>query len=169
MMTSDIDFSKASAGIVNPRSVTLPAGTLLFRFAGSIDKRTGRETTEDDWYRSPWWISQKDFKRIYNRGLGHNTGRSQNRDQTISRNARNGLAVLNSWSHMDVMVKATTRTSIRAYAGQGRAQATGVEDETQCLVMFPNQGITQLHLLDMENTQWVLSRDGFQPLSLCDE
>ncbi len=164
-MHPDPDLAEASKGIIAPKLLTLERGTLLFRFASS--QQGGAPTTEDDWYRSPWWILEGAFHRIYQRGLSKSTGMSDHRDQTLSRNSRNGLAVCNSWSSMDMMVKAQLRGSIRAYAGQGLPQMTCVQDQTQQIQITPNLGITQLYICNMKEIgPTMLARAGFHALSL---
>jgi hypothetical protein len=108
------EHGRASAGIKNPKVITLPEGTVLFRFASTTNLQTGANIPPDQWVRGAWWFQEPDYRKIIQKfqvgklALG-----------TVGRIAG---AVQPSWNNMDVSIKAFLLQDMNVYLGKGATQ-----------------------------------------------
>lgn len=118
MLNNDLDLSKlpdtARSGMRSPRVVTLKSGQVLFRFASTT---TGSEM----WAAGPWWMYEHDYHKII---AAYLESRAQHGEDglTLGFLARAAVAVKQSWSRTDVVVKAIVNNDVKAFAGTGRSQ-----------------------------------------------
>jgi hypothetical protein len=98
----------------NPRAVTLAMGQVLYRFASS-------DTPEAMWAAGAWWLYERDFQKIVEQyRLSHE--RHGEGGLTLGWLGRVAAAVRQGWSKTDVLVKASVKRELTAFAGRGRTQ-----------------------------------------------
>lgn len=101
-------------GMRGPRAVTLAPGQVLFRFASS-------DAPPALWAAGPWWLYEHDYRKIVEQ---ERLSRAQHGPEglTLGWLGRSAAAVQQSWSRMDVVVKAVVLQEVMAFAGRGRTQ-----------------------------------------------
>ena len=111
---SNDEYALAARGMRRPQVTLLRTGEVVYRFASSKGVRSGKAVPSEKWARGPWWVREKEFRKIVARywkgefGLG-----------TVAREA---LDVMPSWSFMDVGIRARVVAPIKAYASAGSTQ-----------------------------------------------
>lgn len=102
------------SGMRNPRAVRLAAGEVLYRFASS-------DAPEATWAAGAWWVHERDFQKIVEQ---YRLSRARHGDDglTLGWLGRVAAAVRQGWSRTDVLVKASVRKELPAFAGRGRTQ-----------------------------------------------
>ncbi len=110
----------ARQGMRQIRVVTLDAGQILFRFA-STKRHDGTPIPSDRWAASPWWMLEQDYRQI-NRVFEQ--GRLVHGEDSLSLGfiGRSAVAVQQSWSRVDVVIKAHVLSEINVFSGPGRTQ-----------------------------------------------
>jgi hypothetical protein len=117
-LNDDLSLSKlpesARAGLRSPRIVTLNAGQVLYRFAST-------SLAQQLWPAGPWWMHERDYQKIV---AEYERSRARHGEDglTLGYLGRAAMAVKQSWSKMDVVVKARVGHDIKAFAGLGRSQ-----------------------------------------------
>lgn len=118
LLNEDLGLNKlpdiARSGLRSPRVVTLTSGQVLFRFASTTSRR-------DTWAAGPWWMYEHDYHKII---AAYLESRAQHGEDglTLGFLARAAVAVKQSWSRTDVVVKAIVNNDVKAFAGAGRSQ-----------------------------------------------
>ena len=117
-LNDDLDLSKlpeiAASGLRSPRVVMLNAGQVLFRFASTASR-------PNVWAAGPWWMYDHDYYKVV---AAHLESRAKHKEEglTLGFLGRAAMAVQQSWSKMDVVVKAVVNNDIKVFAGLGRSQ-----------------------------------------------
>ncbi len=99
--------SDAVEGLRQPRVVTLQAGQILFRFASS-------DRPKETWAARPWWMYEHDYRKIIQT--------NDESDLSLGLLGRWAMAVPQSVSKMDVVIKAVVLQDVNAFCGLGRTQ-----------------------------------------------
>ena len=102
------------------RVVTLEAGSRLFR-GGSTHRRDGTPFVKGDtaeWAFSSWWFTEEVYKRIVEVYQKSGGGYLNSLGMTL----RHAGAVKQSWSRLDVRIKAEVLQDINAFEGIGSTQ-----------------------------------------------
>jgi hypothetical protein len=117
-LNDTLDLSRlpdnARAGLRSPQVVTLNAGQGLFRFSST-------SSPQHLWAAGPWWMYEHDYQKIV---AEYQLSRARHGEDglTLGYLGRAAMAVKQSWSKMDVVVKAIVSQDIKAFAGLGRSQ-----------------------------------------------
>jgi hypothetical protein len=102
------------SGMRSPRPVTLGVGETLYRFASS-------DAPEATWAAGAWWLYERDFRKVVEQ-FRISRERHGEDGLTLGWLGRVAAAVRQGWSRTDVLVKASVRKDLRAFAGRGRTQ-----------------------------------------------
>jgi hypothetical protein len=102
------------SGMRSPRAVTLGVGEVLYRFASS-------DAPETTWAAGAWWMYERDFQKIVEQ-VRISRDRHGEDGLTLGWLGRVAAAVRQGWSRTDVLVKASLRKELSAFAGRGRTQ-----------------------------------------------
>ncbi len=102
------------SGMRSPRAVTLGVGEVLYRFASS-------DAPEATWAAGAWWLYERDFQKIVEQ---YRISRERHGEDglTLGWLGRVAAAVKQGWSRTDVLVKASVKVELSAFAGRGRPQ-----------------------------------------------
>lgn len=114
LATTQEEYSTACGGMRAPRVITLPAGTVLFRFASTKRMDSGNSVPSKFWARGAWWVQEHDYRTII--------ARYQAGALSLGTVARSAAAVQPSWSNMDVSIKARLLDDVNVYIGKGSTQ-----------------------------------------------
>jgi hypothetical protein len=156
------EYSRASAGIKNPKVVTLAAGDEIFRFASTKNLQTGASLTPDQWVRGAWWFQDADYRLIIERYLKGNLALG-----TVGRIAG---AVQPSWSNMDVSIKARLLDDMEVYVGPGATQYRDELPNGMFVTLSGWPDITQVYIPNMRGAAFknlkvlrkkIIGTDGF--------
>ena len=110
----------ARNGLCNPRVLPLKAGQLLFRFASS-QRADGLGLPRHLWPARPWWVTWENYKLIV--AEVKKSYQLHGKDRlTLGYMGRVALAVQQSYSRVDILVKAKLACDINAFAGRGATQ-----------------------------------------------
>lgn len=123
-LNAGLDLSQftdhARRGMRSPAVVTLRAGEALFRFA-STARHDGTSIPSNTWAASPWWMYEADYHAILAVHRQSQAAHGRN-GQTLGMVARGAMAIQQSWSRLDVRIKAVVLQDINAFLGLGRTQ-----------------------------------------------
>jgi hypothetical protein len=142
-----LEYDRALTGIRNPKVVTLPMGTAVFRFASTRRTDTGEAIPSTAWAHGAWWFQEVDYRKILTRyhagalGLG-----------TVARAAG---AVQPSWSLMDVSIKAYLRYATEVYIGKGKTQYRDMLPNGMFVTLAGWPDIDQLYIPGLKGSSFV--------------
>jgi hypothetical protein len=105
---------EAAARGLWPHAVTLPRGTVLYRF---IDRSRGTAVRAAD---GPWWFEYEHYQAIRHFALRHG--------YPVGYAARLFAAILYEWSEVDAVVRAALRVPLVAWKGRGKPVAATERD-----------------------------------------
>jgi hypothetical protein len=121
----------ARRGLRSPRIVTLTAGQILYRFAST-------SSPAHLWAAGPWWMYEHDYHKII---AQHQQGKL-----SLGYLGRSAMAVQQSWSKMDVVVKAVVSQDIKAFAGRGRTQYREMTPNGMFITLTGWENVEQLFI-----------------------
>lgn len=130
----DVGHRYALRGMSMVRAVTIPAGTVLYRF---YDKR--RAPTAHLGAEGPWWLEYEPFQSIKHFGLRHG--------YELGYSARLFAAILYEWSDVNAFVACRTTSDLSAWKGRGKQVASSGADARDTPTMTPMQGMLEIYQL----------------------
>ncbi len=136
-----LEFDRASAGIKNPTVTVLLPGEDLYRFASSVDPRTGRKVPASVQLQGPWWFRSRDWQKILKDYLKGSF--------SLGTTARIAGAVQWSWSNMDVLLKARVLDEIEAWEGPGLPQYRDILPNGMAVTLRGFPDVVQLYIPGM--------------------
>ena len=143
---------KVKQNLDNATFYVLHPGELVFRFADSSPK----DRPFLGYQASPWWYREREFLILMARAKSSSLGLLQ---------VRLDAAVLQSWSKMDVSVRATVRRQMDAWMGTPRTQSEVAPNGMQ-ITMPGCFDIQQLFIPDITDASGMLTYYGRTALSV---
>ncbi|QUL36533.1 hypothetical protein [Erythrobacter sp. JK5] len=103
-----------NGGIIGPKRLLIPAGTVLVRFGGSPwrDARPFVPKVAS----GEWWLDWPNYRTVELYADKHG--------ESIAYAVRHLCAVPDDWSDMSFLIQGVTRSPLLAYTGEGRAAVT---------------------------------------------
>ncbi len=147
----DTARQRAEKGIISPQPELLKPGECIYRFSSSDRGTFGYQAGE-------WWIREADFDEIVERAA--------RKGVDLGQKAHWDLAVLPSWSKMNIVVKARVTGRIWAWVGLAKPQQE-LSPNGRAIHMYGHRTIRQLFLDDVIKRHANEAKDPTQkPVSL---